>query len=216
MLYLVATPIGNPQDITLRALDVLKKVEFVITEERKVGSAFIRSLQLGTKKYFELNEHTTEDELNELAELCKKQEVALISDCGTPGFCDPGSLLVKKIRKLKIPMTSVPGASSLMVLLSLTSQRIDRFLFFGFLPQKTEDRAIAWKKILQEKTPVILMDTPYRFQKTLHEISSLDKNKKILLGINLTCPDEQIYDGIVSDLNFLSLPEKAEFVLLLF
>jgi 16S rRNA (cytidine1402-2'-O)-methyltransferase len=140
----------------------------------------------------------------------------LISDCGTPGFCDPGSLLLKKARQQKISISSVPGASSLMVLLSLTSQRIDRFLFFGFLPQKTEDRNLAWKQITQEKHPVVIMDTPYRFQKTLAELHQHAKDRKVLLGVHLTGPDEQVYDGTVASLNTSAFPSKAEFLLLLF
>ncbi len=216
MLYIVATPIGDPKDISLRALEILKNCENIITEERKVGSALIRSHELGKKNYFELNEHSTPEQIDELTEICKNQNVALISDCGTPLFCDPGSELIKRCRGLNIKVTAVPGASSLMVLLSLSSRRLNQFLFYGFLPQKTEERRPAYMQIKKSSVPVIIMDTPYRFAKTVSEIKEHMPEKNCLLGIDLTTGTEIIFEGKGAQLDISGYPQKAEFIAMIY
>jgi 16S rRNA (cytidine1402-2'-O)-methyltransferase len=216
MLYLVATAIGNPKDISLRALEVLKKCEHIITEERKIGSAVIRSHDLGKKIYYELNEHSKPDQIAELVTLCETTDVALISDCGTPVFCDPGSELIKNCRIQNIRVTAVPGASSLMVLLSLSSRRLNQFLFYGFLPQKTEERRPAYMQIKKSSVPVILMDTPYRFAKTVSEIKEHMPEKNCLLGVDLTTETEIIFEGKGAQLDISRFPQKAEFIAMIY
>ena len=141
MLYLVATPIGEVSEITLRALEVLKSANVILCESTKETSKLLKQLDIQAKKYELLNEHSTLDDLKRLTEICKNETVALVSDCGTPGFCDPGNDLIGLCRKQKIPVKSVLGASSLMGLLSLTSRRLNEFVFSGFLTAETEARS---------------------------------------------------------------------------
>src|SRR5690606_7703502 len=115
-LNVVATPIGPLDDITLRALQCLKDADLVIGEERKVTLQRLKHWGLLPKPIRLLNEHTEPDEVEELADLCRTQNVALISDCGTPGFCDPGADLVRLCREKKIEIRALPGASSLLSL----------------------------------------------------------------------------------------------------
>ena len=119
-LKLVATPIGDPKDITLRAIDVLKEADVVIGEERREVSKLLKSLGIEAKMLELLNEHSRDNDVTDLLELCRTKSVALVTDCGTPGFCDPGARLVAACRREGILSTPVPGASSLMCLLSVS------------------------------------------------------------------------------------------------
>jgi 16S rRNA (cytidine1402-2'-O)-methyltransferase len=215
-LSLVATPIGDPQDITVRALELLRRVEIIILEERKEGTAFLRQHQITGKKYFQLNEHSNEQDLNELVELCRSNEVALITDCGTPGFCDPGADLVRLCRQQGIAVHTLPGASSLMCLLSLSGQRINQFLFRGFVSADSEQREKDWKQLVNERRPFVMMDTPYRLEKTLSELRKYFPDRKVLLACNVTSPEELIIEGLGKDMLSEKFPKKAEFLVLVY
>jgi 16S rRNA (cytidine1402-2'-O)-methyltransferase len=214
-LFLVATPIGNKQDITLRAIEVLKSCDLVIGEEKKELDLLLRRHEIVGKPYELLNEHTKGLEIQELAKHCQSKNVALVTDCGTPGFCDPGADLVKVCRIRGIPVTSIPGPSSLMTFMSLTGRRLDNFHFDGFLPRETDERRTRLKRLLTFKTPVIIMDTPYRLKKLLGEIQELEAGKKLILGTNLTFEDEQVLEGTATDVLAKLTTEKAEFLILL-
>lgn len=216
-LFLVATPIGHADDISLRALRTLKNADAIIGEEKRVTIRFLKSLQLLDEKkelYF-LNEHSKADDIQHLAGLAQTKNLALISDCGTPGFCDPGQHLVKLCRKAGIPISSVPGASSLMTLLSLTSEPIREFLFLGFLPKESSARQLKLKELTKEPRAMVIMDTPYRLQRTVEELRKFLPNRKVLLGLNLTQETEQILEMELSRLD-KNLPQEAEFILLLY
>jgi 16S rRNA (cytidine1402-2'-O)-methyltransferase len=215
-LTLVATPIGNNQDIGLRALEFLKQAEIIILEEFKESTQFLRAHGISGKTYEQLNEHSTPDDLKRLVELCAEKEIALITDCGTPGFCDPGADLVRACRKRQIPVRTLPGPSSLMGLLSLSSQRLDQFIFRGFLPAENEARKKSWLDLQKEPRAIILMDTPYRFQKMLSETAEYFSDRKILLTLDLTQDSEKVLDGMPLDILKSELPAKAEFMLLIY
>ena len=119
-LYLIAIPIGNPGDISQRAITALKEAEIVIGEERREVSKLLKSLGIEGKRLELLNEHSNDTDVFELRELCRVHAVALVSDCGTPGFCDPGARLVAACRATEVTTAPVPGASSLMCLLSVS------------------------------------------------------------------------------------------------
>lgn len=216
MLYVVATPIGDNSEITLRALEILKNVPVIICEGTKETSKLLRSHGITGKKYEILDEHSKAEDLQELLKICKTQDVALVTDCGTPGFCDPGADLVRLCRQNKISTKTVLGASSLMGLLSLSGQRLDQFLFRGFLPAENEARKKALIELSKEKRAIIVMDTPYRLKKTLQDMKEHFAERKFLLSLNLTQEDETILDGkidwILSELKH----EKAEFMLLIY
>src|ERR1035441_2223268 len=147
-LTLVSTPIGHFEDITLRAIETLKKCDGIICEELKPARVLLKRIGLGggeglpdVKKLYQLNEHSKPSDLKELIDLCRRQNIALVSDCGTPGFCDPGGVLVDACYKEKIPVQIAPGVTSLGALLSLTGEEIKEFFFVGFLPQEKNDRS---------------------------------------------------------------------------
>jgi 16S rRNA (cytidine1402-2'-O)-methyltransferase len=215
-LYLVATPIGNSQDISLRGLEVLKSSEVIILEERKESTAFLRSHGISGKQYEQLNEHSTPEDLEFLLELCRTKSVALITDCGTPGFADPGADLVRLCRKNKVEIRTAPGASSLMTILSLSSQRLDSFLYRGFLAVDTTLRRQQWSELRREKQAIILMDTPYRLQRTLSELVDFFPGRKVLMGVNLTQTEESVHEGLSTEVKEQIQVSKAEFILLIY
>ncbi len=215
-LSVIATPIGNPKDISLRAIECLTNAEVVIGEEFKEVSKLLKSLDIKGKALEVLNEHSTPEDVQALLKICLEKNVALVSDCGTPGFCDPGASLIQLCRKHKLEVRTLPGASSLMGLLSLSGERINQFVFRGFLPAENEARAAEIKKLKTETRPLVLMDTPYRLKKLLSELSEAMPQRRALLACDLTQETEVVIECLVKDLSSKLVKEKAEFMLLLF
>ena len=179
-LFVVSTPIGNPGDLTIRALEVLKAADAVLCEERKEGARFLKSISV-TKPLIELNEHNESDMIQTvLVRLMNGENLALISDCGTPVFNDPGRQLLDLLYGSRIPIIPVPGASSLMSAISVCPFDLDQFYFAGFLPSKTEQRAAVMARLATSSNAIILMDTPYRLSKVLAEVvKALGRTQKI-------------------------------------
>lgn len=216
-LFIVATPIGNAQDITLRAIETLWSVDAVICEERKDGSRLLKQLEITGKPLIELNEHNEGDMIQQvLIDLMNGKSMALISDCGTPVFSDPGKQLLKLMSEMRIKVVPVPGASSLMAALSLCPFDMETFTFLGFLPPKTEQRAAVLQKYKLSDNPIILMDTPYRLVKLLDEVSqTFGRQQQIFLALDLTLPSEATYIGTVQDVAAQIQGRKAEFILIM-
>lgn len=214
-LYVIATPIGNNDDMGLRALSILREVEVIITEERKEGSKLLRHHGISGIPLEVLNEHTDREDMDRLVEICRTRSTALISDAGTPGFCDPGAELVSRCRKAGIRVQSVPGPSSLMSLLSICGRRLDQFFFRGFISAKTEERISQLAELKNVKIPVVLMDTPYRLKKILAELAVSHPENLILLGLNLSQAEEVFLEGTAKKILSQLKVDKAEFVLIL-
>ncbi len=220
-LHLVAVPIGDAKDISLRAIETLKRAEIVIGEERKEASKLLKSLGLESKPIETLNEHSRESDVADLLELCKKHEVALVSDCGTPGFCDPGAQLVEACRRAGVAASPIPGASSLMCLLSLSGVNLREFVFRGFLPAERESRARALGELDPELMreggrTVILMDTPYRLSKLISELAERWPENRALIGCDFTQSTETVYEEKLRDLPTKLGERKAEFIMAIF
>lgn len=214
-LYIVATPIGNQDDLSVRAKKILSDCDVVIGEEFREASTLLKRLGITGKSLEQLNEHSTPDDLKPLVEMCRAQVVALITDCGTPGFCDPGADLVAACRNQGIKVVSVPGASSLMAFLSLCGQRLDEFYFRGFLPANREARASSLKMLKSDNRAVILMDTPYRLGRLLEELSSSMPDRPATLGMDFTLETETVRVASLEVLAKEFRETKAEFLLLL-
>ncbi len=217
ILYLVATPIGNSEDITLRALNVLKSADLIVFEERKESMRFLSQYGLSVKAVESLNEHNESAASFHIIETLKQnKDVALISDAGTPVFCDPGQILVRKAIENDIRVVAVPGASSLLPALIVSGFPIDRFLFYGWLSPKRNLRIVELKELRSEKRTIVLMDTPYRLIPLLRDIADvLGANRRICTAFNLTMPGEQIFRGTALDLYRLISKKnlKGEFVI---
>ena len=217
-LYLVATPIGNYDDITFRALQVLKSVDLVVYEERREGERLMRHYDI-SKPVESLNEHNEAGaSRNILLHLQNNRSVALISDGGTPVFSDPGRILVQKAVENHIRVVPVPGASSLMPALTVSGFSIDRFVFHGWLSPKKERRRAELKQLMQEKRTIVLMDTPYRLASLLRDLADIfGDSRRVCIAFNLTMPDEAIFHGTSTGL-FRQLgtgEKKGEFVVII-
>lgn len=218
MLQIVALPIGNKDDITLRALNALKEADVIIGEERKELIPLLKSYEVDihAKQIEFLNEHSEKSDIQALGDLCKTKNVVLVSDCGTPVFCDPGALLIQHCRQNSVEMTTLPGASSLMSLLSLSSQKLKTFYFYGFLPREKEERMREIQRISKMKDPVVVMDTPYRFTATVEHLATLMPGRKALIAADMTLPTETVLEGNLKLLATKTKDQKKEFIILLY
>lgn len=217
-LYIVSTPIGNPRDITLRAIDILREVDAVICEEYRSATTLFKQNDIEKKPMIVYNEHNAETQTSAVIEkLLLGQKLALISDCGTPVFADPGHLLVQEATAFQIPVITIPGASSLTAALSLLPIPLTSFYFAGFLPRETAARSRKLSELKSINVPIVLMDTPYRLGKLLDEtISAFGKNQAALLACDLTLPSEMVLRGSLSEIRQAVGGKKAEFMLILF
>jgi len=215
-LYIVATPIGNLQDITLRAVEILKTADRIVCEERRVGSTILRQLKIGEKPLIELNEHNEDQLAQELAmALVNGENLALISDCGTPAFADPGVLLVQLAMDYEIKVVPVPGASSLMAILSISPEPLKEFYFAGFLPRKEDERKGKLDQLHKLRIPIVLMDTPYRLERMLQDVqNTFGKGRMITIGLNLTMSNEKVIHQPVGEILKKLKGQKAEFILI--
>lgn len=217
-LYLVATPIGNFADMTFRAIEVLKHVDVVVYEERKEGGRLLRHFGID-KPVESLNEH------NEAAatfiildHLTKGKNIAVVSDCGTPVFSDPGQLLVRKAIDAGIKVVPVPGASSLMPALTVSGFSIDQFVFYGWLSPKRPRRVAELQQLKRERRTIVLMDTPYRLLALLKDISDVfATSRRLCVAFDLTLPGEEIFHGTAPQLldKLAKLDKKGEFVVVI-
>lgn len=218
-LYVVATPIGNIADISIRAIKVLSSVDFVICEETKFAGRLLRALGI-KKELVPMNEHNEKEQANLLLKrlLYEGESAALISDAGTPVFADPGAQLVWQCLQNNIKVSPLPGASSIMGALMATGLQLKNFLFLGFLPANTEKRIEELKKIRNiKKYDIVLLDTPYRLKPLLRDMALiLGPKRQVTLSYKLTMPEEKILWGTLEEMQLMAegLP-KGEFVLIL-
>ncbi len=216
-LYIVATPIGNLEDITLRALKVLGSVDAVICEERRAGSTLLKKLGVTPKELLALNEHNEPAEAAEIAlRMAKGESFALISDAGTPVFADPGAALIRQAVEYGVETVPVPGPSSLMAALSVLDVKLDQYVFGGFLSRNPEQRRMELQRLRGLRMPVVLLDTPYRLTAILGDIEKVfGKGQRLTLAFNLTLPGEMICRGNPQEIAKQVGPRKGEFVLVI-
>ena len=215
ILSLVATPIGNPDDMTLRGLKVLREADLIVCEERREGERLLRRLEI-SKPLEMLNEHNEAAATQTIIELLRAgKNVAVISDCGTPVFSDPGQMLVRRAVEQQIRVVPVPGASSLMPALTVSGFAIDQFLYYGWLSPKKERRRVELRQLLQEQRTIVIMETPYRLSSLLRDLAeTFGETRRCCLAFNLTMPDEQIFHATAAGLyrQLGSKDMKGEFV----
>ena len=217
-LYIVSTPIGNYEDITLRALRILKECDFLICEEFKEARRLLSHYKI-SKELFSINEHNENENVNELLlKLLEGKTAALISDCGTPLFSDPGHLLVDLALQNRIDVTPVPGASSLLTALVGSGLDFEKFYYYGWLSPKKDIRRKQLLDLRKRKETIVLLDTPYRLKSLMEDIVKLlGPAIPCVLAFELTKENEKFYRGNAG--NILNVVEreklKGEFVLLL-
>jgi len=217
-LYVVATPIGNYGDLTLRGLAVLRGADGVICEERRAGSTLLAHFQI-RKPLYELNEHSRPDEQRELVgRMQGGEQLALISDHGTPLIQDPGAELVAAALEAGIPIEPIPGASAILAALVASGIAAPRFRFIGQLPAKAEERKRALESLREVRETLILLDAPYRLARLLDSLqAALGDDRRAAVACNLTMPDETFVRGTLGKVkaHFAAHPFKGEFVVVL-
>ncbi|PJA98407.1 MAG: 16S rRNA (cytidine(1402)-2'-O)-methyltransferase [Ignavibacteriales bacterium CG_4_9_14_3_um_filter_30_11] len=216
-LYIVSTPIGNYDDITLRALKILKEVDFIICEEFKEARRLFTNYEI-KKELFNLNEHNEKEVINDLLlKIVNGQSAALISDCGTPLFSDPGHLFVDVLISQNIDVIPVPGVNSLLPALIGSNFDFEKFYYYGWLSPKKDIRRQQLFKLKSIKEVIVLMDTPYRLKSLMFDIvKMLGKNIPVVVAFELTMKGERFYRGtaesILKQVEAKNL--KGEFVLI--
>ncbi len=218
-LYIVGTPIGNCEDITIRAVKTLAEVDAVICEDRSNAGRLLKKIDVEKKELILLNEHNESSQIeNILLRLAQGQNLALISDCGTPLFSDPGHELVATVSAGGFRVVPVPGVSALTTALSVTPLHMKKFHFEGFLPRVPAERLRELKRIRQnrDRVPVILMDTPYRLAALLKDVTAVfGKGHTITICCNLTQPNERIVTCNCAEALQRFGGSKAEFMLII-
>ena len=217
-LYITPTPIGNYEDITFRALRILKEVDFIICEELKPARRLLAYYEI-KKELFSVNEHNEKENTQEIInKLLEGKTAALISDAGTPLFSDPGHFLVNQCIANKIKVVPLPGANSLIPALISSGLDFEKFYHFGWLSPKKEIRNRELQNLKKRKELIVIMETPYRLKRLLSDIKKhFGESTYIVLAYKLTMKEETIFRGQVKKvLNTVEQENlKGEFVLLI-
>jgi len=213
-LYIVATPIGNPRDITLRAMDVLQQVSAVICEEQREGSTLLKKLGID-KPILLLNEHNEAEQAPEIAiRIHQGESLALISDCGTPVFADPGATLISLLVEMGVTVVPIPGPSSLMAALSVLDISLEKFIYAGFLPRDKNSRRSALRYMRNLRMPIVVLDAPYRLVQVLDDLAGVyGGGARVTLCMDLTLPSESILRGSIDQVRSRVQQRKSEFVI---
>ena len=219
ILYIVGTPIGNLKDITLRALEILKEVDLILAEDTRVTKKLLA--HFGIKKPVErYDEYAKEKVYAAVADLLKRgQNIALVTDAGTPAISDPGSKLVNFIQNElpEVKIIPIPGSSALTTALSVSGLNADKFTFLGYPPHK-KGRQTFFKKLKDvEIKPIVIYESPHRLQKTLTGLAEiLGENYEIVVAKELTKIHEEIWHGSIVEAKkyFEGQKGKGEFVII--
>jgi 16S rRNA (cytidine1402-2'-O)-methyltransferase len=222
MLYVVGLPIGNLKDITLRALEVLKDVDLILSEDTRKTKKLLYHFKIKTP-VFSYHEHTGFKKINYIIKLLKEgKKLALVSEAGTPGISDPGGFLISEVLKkldYKIKIVPIPGPSALITALSISGFRTDKFLFLGFPPSKKRRKKFL-KEIINSKYPVVFYESPYRIIKTLEELNEIFSlsgfEPQVVICRELTKKFETVYRGKLKDVleDLKKEGPKGEFVII--
>jgi 16S rRNA (cytidine1402-2'-O)-methyltransferase len=226
-LYIVSTPIGNMSDMTFRAVEVLKSVDFILAEDTRVSGKLLKHYDIKTKM-ISYNSHSKDSTKENVFKLIREgRNLALISDAGTPTISDPGVKIVSEIheefreelKERTIEITPIPGASAVLAALSVCGFPASEFIFYGFLPHK-KGRQTIFKEITDNKKTSVFYESPNRLEKALSSILEFcGPDKKIFVAREITKMYEQKIQGTVSELikYFAENPEKirGEFVIVL-
>ena len=216
MLYVVATPIGNLSDITLRALEILKDVDLVAAEDTRHSGILLKHYQI-SKPLISYHEHNEAMRTAQLVEqLAGGEKIALITDAGMPGLSDPGARLIRECIKRHLDFTMIPGSSSILTALVGSGFSAERFFFGGFLPIKSGQRERELRAAAAREETSIYFESPYRLTKTLKAAIDLLQDRQLCVARELTKKFEEFRRGSAAELlaHYESHPPKGEIVLL--
>lgn len=220
MLSIVATPIGNLGDITLRAIETLKSCDAIVCEDTRVTGMLLKHLSLEKKELISFHGYSDQRKINMIIErLQQGHHLVLVSDAGTPGISDPGYAIVSSVAKAGIKIEGLPGASAFLTALSVSGLPIHNFLYLGFLPMK-KGRQTLLKSFPAEERTMVFYESVHRIEKTLCELAehlASQPNRPIVVCRELTKMHEEVVRTVVSDLPSLAgrITKKGEFVIVI-
>jgi len=217
MLYVVSTPIGNLGDITLRALDVLKSVDVIAAEDTRHSGMLLKHFEI-KKPLLSYHEHNEAMRAAQLVErLAAGEDVALITDAGTPGLSDPGARLIRECIKRELPFSVIPGPSSILTALVGSGFSTEKFCFRGFLPIKSGQRERELRAAVDREETIIFFESPYRLVKTLAACIDIVPDRQLCIARELTKKFEEFQRGTASELlaHYQAHPLKGEIVLMI-
>jgi len=202
MLYIVATPIGNLEDISLRALKVLKEVDFVIAEDTRKTGNLLKYYNLPKKPFLSLHKFNERRQIKKIISLLKEgKKMALVSNAGTPAISDPGQRLIEEVHKENLEITSVPGACAAINALVLSGFSTEKFLFLGFLPKKKKKRIKELEEAGKIEATIIIFESPLRIKRLLEElIEVFGTNVKVAIVREMTKIFEEVEISSAEDL----------------
>ena len=220
MLYLVPTPIGNLEDITLRALKVLKEVDIIACEDTRNTQKLLTHYKILSKKLISYHEHNEDKMSEKIVEYLKdRKSVALVTDAGMPCISDPGYILVKKVRELGLKVVALPGANAGLTALISSGLESYNYTFYGFLPRKTKELKEKLNFILKSRTTGIVYESPHRIINLIENIVALDELREISIVRELTKMFEQIETKSAREILIMlknsEIKTKGEFVVII-
>ncbi len=199
-IFIVATPIGNLNDISKRAIEVLSEVDIILAEDTRVTLKLLKKFNLNNKKILSCNEFNEIKRIDFLKnENHNLKKIAVVSDAGTPLISDPGKEIVKFAYENGFKIIPIPGASSITTILSVTPFETKQFVFLGFLEKSLKHKEETFKKYINLKLPFIFFESPKRIINTLNLLKNIDESLKIVLGRELTKMYEEIIFGKIAD-----------------
>ena len=214
-IYLVATPIGNLEDITLRALRVLKEVDLIAAEDTRNTLKLLNHFEI-SKPLISYHRHNEEIKVDSLIEKAKQgQNIAVVSDAGTPGISDPGEVIVKEAIKENIEVIPIPGACAAINALIASGLDTTEFAFFGFLPLNKKLRKEKLDEIKNENKTVIIYEAPHKLTNTLQDLKQIVENRNIVLARELTKIHEEFIRGNIDEVISKTDSLKGEMIILI-
>lgn len=214
-LYIIATPIGNLEDITLRAIRILKEVDFIAAEDTRHTLKLLNHLEISKPlvSYHRHNEEIRTEEL--IKELKTGKNIGLVSDAGTPGICDPGEEIIKKCIEESIKVVPIPGACAMINALITSGISTKEFIFLGFLPLNKKSRKEKLEEIKNANKTIILYEAPHKLKNTLNDLSDILQSREVVLARELTKIHEEYIRGTVKELMEKTDNLKGEMILII-
>jgi len=210
-LYIIASPIGNLGDISLRALEVLKSIDILFCEDTRVTRKLLDHYEIKVKT-ISLHQHSSDEKIIKL--LNENKKMGYITDAGTPGISDPGNKVVQIVSEQNVQVIPIPGACAVISGLSVSGMPTDKFLFLGFIPHKGKTK--IFNQIKDSKITTAFYESPHRILKTLEELKSFVDDRQIVVCRELTKKFESIYRGTVSEvIEQVKDKQKGEFVVII-
>jgi 16S rRNA (cytidine1402-2'-O)-methyltransferase len=214
VLYVIATPIGNLEDISLRALRLLREVKLIAAEDTRTTRRLLNAYNIKTP-LTSYHEHSKRAKLDYLLDYLENEDLALVSEAGMPGLSDPGYELIVAAIERGIPVVPIPGASAVITALVVSGLPTDQFLYVGFLPRRKGQRQRLLNSIVDEPRTIVAFETPHRLKETLNDIGEILGDRRLSVCRELTKIHEEIFRGRVSQAREHFVEARGEFSLVI-